>query len=253
MRAPGARGPQRTRRETSGVPRTRLLGTRGGARPGVCGRRLLGASGTTRTPLLGQDGRSGGGSGSRARPCSGEPAGYGDRRVTAGHRLGHGVCAAAPGTEQSRALLTGRCRRPGAGPGGRGPRDERVKELAAGPGEWAGGPSAGPRVVPGSVAQRNREGREAGRGQGDSAPRASSTPWAPRPRTLVKIRGGKAAHGANPGIASSHGAREDAGEGPSWPRSRAAQDRHRAERAACAAGCDSAPEVAAGDRVSGEA
>lgn len=76
----------------------------------------------------------------------------------------------------------------------------------------------------------------------------------------MKIRGGKAAHGAreaahgaNPGIASSHGAREDAGEGPSWPRSRAAQDRHRAERAACAAGRDSAPEVAAGDRVSAEA
>lgn len=143
MRAPGARGPQRTRRETSGVPRTRLPETRGGARPGVCGRRLLGASGTTRTPLLGQDGRSGGGSGSRARPCSGEPAGYGDRRVTAGHRLGHGVCAAAPGTEQSRALPTGRCGRPGAGPGGRGPRAERVKELAAGPGERGGGPVRG--------------------------------------------------------------------------------------------------------------
>lgn len=29
MRAPGVRGPQRTRRETSGVPRTRLPGTRG--------------------------------------------------------------------------------------------------------------------------------------------------------------------------------------------------------------------------------
>lgn len=165
MRAPGARGPQRTRRETSGVPRTRLPGTRGGARPGVCGRRLLGASGTTRTPLLGLDGRSRGGSGSRARPCSGEPAGYGDRRVTAGHRLGHGVCAAAPGTEQSRAPPDGAMRK--ARGGARRARTAGRASEGAGGGSGRAGRGARPRGPGSCLVLWHRESAKGARRGGD--------------------------------------------------------------------------------------